>query len=339
MPGRVYKRGKVFWISFYANGREQRQSARTQNKRAAEKVLAHYMHQVATGQFKGFHAAEALTVGEMLDDLVAHGEQNNLRDIGAIRRKIKPLREAFGAMPASELNERQIDLYVKRRQVAPATLKNELVYLKQAFRIAHRKQLVERIPYTPSIKVDNTRQGFFEPEQFSKVLAYLPPEIKDVAEFAYYSGWRKNEILTLEWQDVTDVIRLRPEHSKNSDGRVLAIAGGIAGIIERRRAMRELYPWVFHRNGRPIKNFKRSWNRACEQAGVERYFHDLRRTAVRNMIRAGVPEKVAMTITGHKTRSIFERYHIVREDDIRNALEATFTHNTRYNTKVSRINT
>ena len=211
-------------------------------------------------------------------------------------------------------------------------------HLKQALLIAYKNELISRVIPTPTIKVENVRQGFFERDEFIRVLEHLPPDIQDVAEFAYHSGWRKNEILTLEWRDVTDVIRLRPEHSKNAEGRVLAIAGGIAEVIERRRAMRELYPWVFHRDGKPIRNFKTSWNTACKKAGIERYFHDLRRTAIRNMIRAGVPDGVAMAITGHKTRSIFERYNIVREDDIKNALESTFAHTELYREKVIRIN-
>jgi integrase len=339
LSGRIYKRGRTYWVAFYHEGKEYRKSALTERKREAEKVLQHYLHQVATGTFRGFTQEKTLTVGEMLDDLVSYAERNHLRDVGAIKRKIRPLREAFGAVPAANLTPRQIDTYAKERQkvVAPATLQTELVYLKQAFHIAQRNELVDKVPHTPSIKVENVRQGFFEHDEFIRVLEHLPPDIADVTEFAYYSGWRKKEIITLTWRDVTDVIRLRPEHSKNAEGRVLAIAGGIKEVIERRRAICELYPWVFHRDGEPIKYFDRSWKRACKQAGAERYFHDLRRTAVRNMVRAGVPEKVAMTISGHKTRSIFDRYHIVREDDIERALEATHTATERYTAKVTRI--
>src|SRR5262249_41350818 len=134
------------------------------------------------------------------------------------------------------------------------------------------------------------------------------------------------EVLGLEWRGVdckAGGIRLRPEMSKTREGRALVLSAPLRDVIERRwRGRPPRCSLVFHRCGRFLDHFKGTWRRACKAAGLPRkLFHDLRRTAVRNMVRAGIPERVAMQFSGHKTRSIFDRYNIVSEGDLRAAAE------------------
>jgi integrase len=212
----------------------------------------------------------------------------------------------------------------------PATVNRETQLLGQAFRLAQERRLVQRIPHMRHLPERNARQGFFEQDEFENLVECLPEYLKDFARFAYLSGWRKGEIAQLQWSDVdrqARVIRLRPATSKTHEGRVLTLHGELWDLIERRWEVRGSIPWMFHRQGFQIADFKKSWRTACRKAGVPgKLFHDLRRTAVRNMVRAGVPERVAMAVSGHKTRSIFDRYNIVNEDDLRDAMSKTETY-------------
>jgi integrase len=261
MPGRVFKRGKIHWIAFSYKGKEYRRSAKTELKREAEKVLSHYLGLCARNEFHGFEDhSPAYIVAEMLDDLLRDMEQRQVKDMVTPRFRINALKKGIGTIVAADVTERQIDLYVKKRFAMgrkPATVQCEMGYLLQAYRIAKRKKLVADIPHIPTMKVHNARQGFFEQQDFERVVSFLPEYLKDVARFAYYSSWRKNEITTLEWRDIEDgVIRLRLEISKTSEARLLMLTGVIADIIDRRRAERkDLVPYVFHHHGKPIRHY------------------------------------------------------------------------------------
>jgi integrase len=164
--------------------------------------------------------------------------------------------------------------------------------------------------------------------------------------FAYLMGWRREQVLSLRWADVNrdagTVVR-RAEFNKTKESSVLAMAESVRAVIERRWLARtvmtatgpKVCDLVFHRSGQPIKDFRKAWERACIAAGLcvtvknadgtetkraAALFHDFRRSCVRNLENAGTPRKVAKSITGHITDSVYERYHVVKEEDQRAAL-------------------
>jgi integrase len=219
-----------------------------------------------------------------------------------------------------------------------ATVNRETQLLHQAYRLAVKRN---QLAFAPSIRhlseVGNVRQGFFEPAEFEAVMAQLPKYLRDFARFGYLTGWRKGSIASLTFADLDgQTIRLRAENSKNRHGQGLPLVGELAELIERRKAERQferpdktvgISVYVFHLKGEPVGDFRKAWATACKAAGVSgRLFHDLRRSAVRNLVRAGVPETVAMKISGHRTRSVFDRYNVTSERDLREALERTQAH-------------
>lgn len=139
-----------------------------------------------------------------------------------------------------------------------------------------------------------------------------PPPYQDVLDFAYYSGWRRNKILYLTWDDVDrtgGVIRLSPQRSKTKTGRLLPISAPLSLVLERRAQRRHPEDRrVFRRDGVTVRAWRHALRHACRRAGVpHRLLHDCRRTAARNLVRAGVPERVPMLQKGHKTRAVFDR--------------------------------
>jgi integrase len=209
------------------------------------------------------------------------------------------------------------------------------------FTLGKQAKKVNEIPYIPMLTESNVRTGFFEYSEFVAVRDALPSPLKALMTFAYYTGCRVDEIRQLVWAQVNLVKRtvtLNPTDTKNEEGRTLIMGDELLTEIRELHSNRHLgCPYVFQRDGQQIKDFRVAWKNACIKAGLFRVvtnpqgkeikvpskiFHDLRRTAVRDMVRSSVPERVAMRISGHKTRSVFDRYNIVSDKDLEEAAKA-----------------
>jgi integrase len=175
------------------------------------------------------------------------------------------------------------------------------------------------------------RQGFLEHPDFEKLMQHLPKHLKGPVLFGYRSGWRLGEVRGLRWSYVDrakGIVTLPVGSTKNGAGRTLYLDDELRAMIESlweaRKDSGRLTPWVFLNAAATgqLGSFRKAWATACGKAGIgDKLFHDLRRTACRNMVRAGIPERVAMMVSGHKTRSIFDRYNVVSESDLRAAAE------------------
>jgi integrase len=216
-------------------------------------------------------------------------------------------------------------------KAAPGEINRELSALKRMDTLAVQAGKLHGKPYIPMLQEDNVRRGFFEPKQFASVDAHLPEALRPLLRFAYLTGWRlSSEVLPIEWQQIDwegRVVRLDAHTTKNGDARVYPFTVELETLLrtqlaehERLKKVGRIIPHVVHRSGRPIKNVRAAWVSACTAAGCPgRLIHDLRRTAVRNLERAGVPRSSAMAMVGHKTESIYRRYAIMDAGALRDA--------------------
>jgi integrase len=205
---------------------------------------------------------------------------------------------------------------------------------------------VLRLPVIDRLKEAKPREGFFEREQFLSVRRQLPEDLQAAVTLAYTFGWRTpSEILPLERRQLdleAGTLRLDAGTTKNNEGRVVYLTPELKSLlgaqVERVRALerrlRRIIPALFpHLDGDEVGRLRRdirsAWATACERAGCPGMLtHDFRRTAVRNMVNSGVPERVAMKVTGHRTRAVFDRYHIVSPGDLQDVarkLAGTFS--------------
>jgi integrase len=326
----------AWWLKYRANGRIIRESSGTEKEQEAKRLLK-LREGAATEGRPVIPRVERVTVSDLAEDLKRDYQANGRRSADRLAFSLDHLLPFFGSRRAVHLTVADVNAYVTRRQdegAANGTINRELAALKKMYSLALAAEKIHRAPRFKMLQEDNARQGFFEREQFEAVRRHLPEYVQPVVTFGYITGWRiKSEVLPLQWRQVdfnAGTARLEPGTTKNREGRMFIMTPELRAWLERQRAITEalqrrtgrIIPWVFHRRGKLIKGFRKAWATACKDAGVPgRIPHDLRRTAVRNLERAGVPRSTAMKMVGHKTEAIYRRYAIVDEAMLREGAE------------------
>jgi integrase len=330
--GILYKprkdKSSVWWGQYYGHGKRQRFSTGERDRKRAMKMLQQRVALVRTGRALP-EDLRRLRYDDLERTLLDDYRINGRRTLRDLPRVLARLRVAFAGCPVLNITTPRIQQYTTERLdegAAPATINKELSALGRMLTLAVRDGRLPARPQVPKLHADNARAGFVEPADFDALCAALPEHLRVATRFAYLSGWRKGEVFGLTWAQVDvdgGTIRLEAAQSKNRQGRVLAFAPDTAlaeVLVEQSKRRRADCPYVFHRNGQRIRYFYSAWRSACARIGrVGLLFHDLRRSSVRNMVRAGIPERICMARTGHKTRSVFDRYNIVSEKDLREA--------------------
>ncbi len=356
-----------WWIKYYKHGVPFRESAHSEKKAVAERVLRKRLGEIEAGVFVG-PAAERMRYEDLRSAFFGEYRANGRKSL--LRHKdgteyicgVAELDQFFAGCRAVEITTDRIRAFVVKRQQegAPnATINRSLSALRRMFRLALEDGRLRGTPYFPMLKERNVRKGFVDHDQYVPLRDALPDYLKPVLAMGYFTGMRLGEIRSLRWEQVSfadNQVRLDPGTTKNDEPRVIPLAGELRAILEMQLSRRNLEcpdcPFVFFHRGKRIGVFLKAWRSACIRVGLGQLlcahcsrpakrkegcppcskqgmpkklsyagliFHDLRRTGVRNLVRAGVSERVAMAISGHKTRAIFDRYNIVSERDLKDA--------------------
>ncbi len=316
-----------WYIEFVAGNRTIREATDFTNRTDAAEFLKKRMSDALGGKVV---LARNVRYDDLRDLIITDYTNNGRKSLGDLKTTRLPrLDGVFEGTKAIDITTTSVERYKTLRlkeKAAPATVNRELASLKRMFRLGLRQGMVATMPYIAMLAEHNVRKGFFELDQFQAILKNLPAEYRPLFELAYITGWRmKSELLSRQWRHVDfggkGWLRIDAGEAKDATaGREFQFTSWMRDALERQRKFiskvekrtGSVIPWVFCRpDGVRIHTFYEPWREACKLAGIERIPHDFRRTAVRNLERAGVPRTTAMAMIGHKTESIYRRYSIV----------------------------
>jgi integrase len=332
--GSLFKRERspYWWIQYHRDGRLYRESTHTTKEPKASRILQKRLADAASEFFVAPQTAR-IKISELADDF--ERDQKICERKAAADAKTRwdlHLKPFFGHLRAIQVGTERLSRYIVERQdagAANATINRELACLKRMLNLGAQASppKVVRVPKFPRLAERNVRTGFVEDSDYNKLAdacSSVGVWLRALFETAYNYGWRIGELQNLKVRQVdvlSSTIRLNSGETKNDDGRMVIMTASVRRLLTECVTGKSPEDFVFTRiGGKPVKDFRVAWAKVCQQADLpELLFHDLRRTAVRNMVRSGIPEVVAMRISGHKTRAIFDRYNIVDERDLKDA--------------------
>ncbi len=321
--GGLVKRGTTWYLRFYAHGKRMEESAHTTDEAEARRKLKIKIGEVAAGNMARRDPSKA-AVADMMRLVVEDYKDKNAASTDDAETRIElHINPKLGKILAAALNTRGIKAYTKERLregAAAATVNRELSVVRRGLKLATEQDppWITAAPKVPMLKEDNAREGFIDHEQYKRLRDLLPIHVQVALVLGYHCGLRRGAVVGLRLDQVdlkAGVIRIESGQAKNRERHSVPLFGDLRPYAEMALAANKKY--LCELNRKPLGSFRKTWLTACKAAGVpDLMFHDLRRSAVRNMIQAGVPESVAMKISGHKTQSMLRRYNIIAERDV-----------------------
>jgi len=353
--GSIYEHRGVWHVQVRDQGKRLRESTGLRGKegeKAAKNLLKKRLGEIAVGRFRP--GADRVRLADLKRLVEVDYDLNTRRSVERVRQSYMHLERFFGTMPAPLIPRRASEYIATRREEGAknSTIRNEITALRRGFTLAVREGLLVDRPVFPSIRVTTVRQGFVDDKVMAKILAALPEHAAPFAEFCFRTAWRRGEVQGLLWSDVdADAGEIRIPGARTKNGRPATFPfsadARLSELLKEQRARTdvwqrergELVPWVFWRGtksgARPLRGCWKSWATATKAAGAPGLLlHDLRRSRARLWSNRGVPDRVGMALGHWATRSVYDRYGIVSDADMREGVgrserEESATHSPR----------
>jgi len=342
MRNDVYKRGNYWYLRYYdKDGKLIRESTKQTRKRFAQKLLKQRENEVADGTIRGLH--HTTWFKDLLEDYWKEFKRN-CKSIRQTRVSYDYVYNYFKDYKAVDIKDITIKNYfthrinTSKRRPANGTLNKDLSIIQRTFTLGVENDKVSKMPNFKKLRLRNAlpRSGYIDSDTFEQLYELVPDYLKPVIIFAYRTGWRKSEILNLKWSrvgvthgKVTGKVRLAWGETKTDKPRTIYVDKVLKAVLqelwnkkESGNGINQEYVFINKSKRGKITDFRIAWYNAVDKLGKGKlYFHDFRRTFCTNAIDAGLDEKTAMLLSGHRTPSIFKRYQIVSEERLQTAMD------------------